>query len=999
MATVQDAESALIESVCERVRERVAPEEVAEAEAFVRSYYRRAPAADLAGREPVDLYGAALAHWTFGRDRQQGEPRVRVYNPTFEQHGWQSPHTAIEIVSDDMPFLVDSVSMELSRRELGIHVLVHPVVGDESYMHIEVDRQAEGFDELGEALRGVLEGVRVVVDDWRPMRDRMQSLVEELESAPPAGVEPAEADEARAFLAWLADHHFTFLGYREYALDADTLRGVEGTGLGLLHGEVRGHVSTAYAKLPPAVRALAREPHVLVLTKANARSPIHRPSYLDYVGVKRFDDDGNVTGEHRFLGLYTTAAYREVSANIPVLRRKAQAVRDRAGFPPGSHDDKALVEIIDTFPRDELIQMEVDELDRIARGILELGERQRVRLFMRADRYERFVSLPRVPPARPLQHGQPDPGRRDPARRARRRDRRLGPAAHRVGARAHPLHAPRPRRPAGVRRRRARSEDRRGDPRLGRRPPGGVAGGVRRGARHGALPALRVRVPGRLPRRPAGALGDRRRAADRGARGRRGARHQPLPAAGGGVRARCAASSTAAASACRCPTCCRCSRSLGLTVTDERPYRVTPRDGAPVWIYDFGLEAKGPVDADAIRERFHEGFARVWRGEAEQDGFNGLIVGAGLDWREVTMVRAVARYLRQAGIPFSDRYMEETLIAHAGVAAKLSELFHARFDPDGDRSRAEDVGREIEEAIDAVDSLDQDRILRGFLSVVRAMLRTNYFLPGPKPYVSFKLDPTQVPLTPLPRPRYEIFVHSPRVEGVHLRGGSVARGGLRWSDRREDFRTEILGLMKAQMVKNALIVPVGAKGGFVVKRAGDQVVECYTTFISGLLDITDTISGGEIVPPAHVVRHDGDDPYLVVAADKGTATFSDIANGVAEEYGFWLGDAFASGGSVGYDHKAMGITARSAWVSVQRHFRELGVDVQAEDFRVAGRRRHERGRVRQRHAAVRAHPARRGVRSPARVPRSDAGRGGRVRGARGGCSSCRARRGTTTPAS
>ena len=307
--------------------------------------------------------------------------------------------------------------------------------------------------------------------------------------------------------------------------------------------------------------------------------------------------------------------------------------------------------------------------------------------------------------------------------------------------------------------------------------------------------------------------------------------------------------------------------------------------------------------------------------------------------------------------------------------------------------------REIEEAIDAVDSLDQDRILRGFLSVVRAMLRTNYFLPGPKPYVSFKLDPTQVPLTPLPRPRFEIFVHSPRVEGVHLRGGSVARGGLRWSDRREDFRTEILGLMKAQMVKNALIVPVGAKGGFVVKRAGDQVVECYTTFISGLLDITDTISGGEVVPPEHVVRHDGDDPYLVVAADKGTATFSDIANGVAEQYGFWLGDAFASGGSVGYDHKAMGITARSAWVSVQRHFRELGVDVQAEDFRVAGVGDMSGDVFGNGMLLSRAHPARRGVRSPARVPRSVAGRGGRVRRARGGCSSCRARRGTTTTGS
>jgi glutamate dehydrogenase len=376
--------------------------------------------------------------------------------------------------------------------------------------------------------------------------------------------------------------------------------------------------------------------------------------------------------------------------------------------------------------------------------------------------------------------------------------------------------------------------------------------------------------------------------------------------------------------------------SLGLTVTDERPYQVTPRDGEAAWIYDFGLQAPGDVDADAIRERFHEGFARVWHGDAELDGFNGLIISAGLDWREVTMLRSVARYLRQAGIAFSDRYMEQTLLGHTDVAAMFVKLFHARFDPAGDRGSADGCLAEIEAAIDAVDSLDEDRILRGFLSVIRAMLRTSYYLPGPKPYVSFKLDPTRVPLTPLPRPRFEIFVHSPRVEGVHLRGGSVARGGLRWSDRREDFRTEILGLMKAQMVKNALIVPVGAKGGFVVKRAGDEVVACYTTFIGALLDITDTISGGDVVPPAHVVRHDGDDPYLVVAADKGTATFSDIANGVASDYGFWLGDAFASGGSVGYDHKAMGITARSAWVSVQRHFRELGVDVQAEDFTVAG---------------------------------------------------------------
>ncbi|HEX6023204.1 MAG TPA: NAD-glutamate dehydrogenase [Solirubrobacter sp.] len=664
---------------------------------------------------------------------------------------------------------------------------------------------------------------------------------------------------------------------------------------------------------------------------------MHRPSYLDYVGVKRFDDDGNVVGEHRFLGLYTTAAYREVSENIPVLRRKAQAVRERAGFPPGSHDDKALVEIIDTFPRDELIQMDVDDLDRIARGILELGERQRVRLFMRADRYERFVSALVFLP----------------------RDRFN--TANRIKV-------------AEILREALGAET--------------VDGGLRLTEWVLVRIHYTLRVPGELPPYDVDELEERIREATRGWEDdlqealleEFGEEHgtalfrrygSAFPAAyRDDLLARSAIADVqrmerlegdealdislyrpleAPPTTLRCKLYRRGERvslsevlpmfeSLNLVVTDERPYRVTPRDGEPVWIYDFGLQASEPVDPDSMRDRFHEGFVRVWRGEAEQDGFNGLIVAAGLDWREVTMVRAVARYLRQVGIPFSDRYMEQTLLAHPGVAKKLSELFHARFDPDGDRSRAEDVAREIEEAIDAVDSLDQDRILRGFLAVVRAMLRTNYFLDlaNPKPYVSFKVDPTQIPLCPLPRPRFEIFVHSPRVEGVHLRGGSVARGGLRWSDRREDFRTEILGLMKAQMVKNALIVPVGAKGGFVVKRPGDQVVECYTTFISGLLDITDTISGGEVVPPRNVVRHDGDDPYLVVAADKGTATFSDIANGVAEKYGFWLGDAFASGGSVGYDHKAMGITARSAWVSVQRHFRELGLDVQTEDFTVVG---------------------------------------------------------------
>ena len=819
---------------------------------------------------------------------------MRVYNPTFEQHGWQSPHTAIDIVSDDMPFLVDSVSMELSRREAGIHVLVHPVIGDESYMHIEIDRQAGGLEELADALRHVLAQVRAAVEDWQPMKARLQELIDE---PAPAGVDPAEVEESKALLAWIGDHHFTFLGYREYTLEGEALRADEGTGLGLLRGGV-GHVSTAFAKLPPAVRAFALEPHLLVLTKANARSPVHRPSYLDYIGVKRFDADGKVVGERRFLGLYTGLAYRALPAQIPMLRRTVAEVLDRAGFPPGSHDYKALNEIIDTFPRDELFQMSADELYEVARGILDLGERQRVRLFLRTDRYERFVSclvyLPR--------------DRFNTANRVRIGEilsEALGAESVDWGLRLTEwvlvrIHytlrvAPGELKTVDVGELEARIVEatRAWDDEL--QTVLTEEAGEEPGRRcSSATAATRSRRPTARTRIARSAIADVQRLEQlEGEDALDLSLYRPLEAAPGVLRCKLYRRGGRVSLSDVLPM----FESLGLTVTDERPYEVTPRDGTPAWIYDFGLVAPGEVDADAIRERFHDGFARVWHGEAELDGFNGLIIGAGLDWREVMMLRSVARYLRQAGIPFSDRYMEQTLLAHSDVAALFVKLFHARFDPAGDRGAAAGVVEEIERRIDAVDSLDEDRILRGFLSVVQAMLRTNYYLPGPKPYVSFKLDPTRIPLVPLPKPKFEIFVHSPRVEGVHLRGGSVARGGLRWSDRREDFRTEILGLMKAQMVKNALIVPVGAKGGFVVKRAGDDVVANYTTFISALLDITDTYNAaGEVVPPAHVVRHDGDDPYLVVAADKGTATFSDIANGVAESYGFWLGDAFASGG-------------------------------------------------------------------------------------------------------
>ena len=981
MATtrVQEPDSALIESVCARIRERLGEEDAAHAEEFARQYYRGVPPEDLAGLDPLDVYGAVLAHWSFARHREPGTPSVRVYNPEFEQHGWQSAHTVVELVSDDMPFLVDSTTMELSGQGAGIHLLVHPVIrvrrnGDgelagvlaadapdedgvlaESFIRVEIDRvsAAPELQRLRERLLDVLRQVAAAVEDWAAMRGRAAELIAELRDPPPS-LDRGECEEAAALLEWLDSGHFTFLGYAEYELVMDDgdgrLRRVGDSALGILRERPAG-ARRGEAKLSARASALARQPHPLLLTKANSRSTVHRPAYLDYVGVRRFGPDGEVVGERRFLGLYTTAAYRAAASEIPVVRRKVEAVVARSGFTPASHAEKALVETLDTYPRDELFQIPEDELFELAMGIVALGERQRVRLFTRRDPLDRFVSclvfLPRD---------------RFNTRNRERVQEILGEAfdAERIDfelrlsesvlvrlhftVRLRPGHVP-DHDPAEIEARIAEATGSWADElREALLTESGEEQGTALYRRYGdAFPAgYRDEWIARS------AVVDIHRI-EQLAEGEQLAvsLYHPLEAGTRSLRCKIYHRGESLTLSDVLPM----FESMGLRVRDERPHEVTPRDAPTTWIYDFGVEyaGDGELAVDEVRERFQDAFTGVWRGDIESDGFNALVLRAGLDRRDVTVLRAIARYLRQARVAYSERYMEQALLAHPDVAAALVELFRARFDPDRDRTpeSTDAVARRIEEAIDAVDSLDEDRILRSFLAVVRAMLRTNHFQPGadgaPKPYLSFKLDPERVPLLPAPRPRFEIFVYSPRIEGVHLRGGAVARGGLRWSDRREDFRTEILGLMKAQMVKNALIVPVGAKGGFVVKRPpadrerlADEVVACYRTFISGLLDLSDTVREGAVTPPPHVVRHDGDDPYLVVAADKGTATFSDIANGIAEEYGFWLGDAFASGGSVGYDHKAMGITARSAWESVKRHFRELGTDTQSSDFTVVG---------------------------------------------------------------
>ena len=976
-----------------------------ELQAFLARYYRHVPIEDLAERHPLDLAGAALAHRQLALHRPRGTANVRVFTPTVDEYGWASGHTVVEIVTDDMPFLVDSVTAELARQERSIHLLVHPqvvvrrdVVGTllevltvsptdwakggyprdsvvESWIHVETDRETDEArrDELRDGIRSVLEDVRVAVEDWPKMRQRAVEIGAALEASPPAGVPTAEVEEARALLGWLVDDHFTFLGYRDYRLverhGRDTLVAETGSGLGILRHDEH-HSSPSFDRLTPQARAKAREKRLLVLTTANTRATVHRSSYLGYIGVKQFDHAGEVVGERRFLGLFASSAYTDSVQRIPVVRRKVQAVLERSGFPPNSHSGKDLLQILETYPRDELFEISVDDLYSTVIAVMHLQERRRTRLFMRVDDYGRYVSclvfLPRdrytTAVRRRMQEILKETFSPTAVDYSARVSESVLARLHfvvRLSAGADPPDVDR-----DELERRLVDATRTWDEDLAdalRAEVGEEEAARLERAWGGGFPeAYKEDFAARV------AVADLRRLEDLAAE-----RGEPLgmnlyePVGADEDERRFKLYRRAPLSLTHVLPYLS---NLGAEVVDERPYELHRADGERAWIYDFGLRYSGTAQhPERLRGLLADAFAAAWSGRTESDGFDRLVLLGELSWRQVVVLRAYAKYLRQVGTTFSQDYIERSLRLNIDLARLLVRLFEARLDPDvtvdvragaepgdGRRELVDALLEEIRTALDAVESLDHDRILRSFLSLIQATVRTNAYQRdddgGPKPYLSFKLDPRAVADLPRPRPAHEIFVYSPRVEGVHLRFGDVARGGLRWSDRQEDYRTEILGLVKAQAVKNAVIVPTGAKGGFVGKHLPDPAVDreawlaegiaCYQTFIRGLLDLTDNLVDGGlgrvVEPPPRVVRHDGDDTYLVVAADKGTASFSDLANGVAADYGFWLGDAFASGGSTGYDHKAMGITAKGAWESVQRHFREMGRDVQTEDVTVVG---------------------------------------------------------------
>jgi glutamate dehydrogenase len=939
----------------------------------ITKFYEHVPPGDVAARSPKDLGGAALALWRFARRRRPGQAKIRVYNPETDTDGWSSPHTIVGIVNDDMPFLVDSVTAAINAGDRVVHLVIHPILTAdrdpagrlreirnstdpglrESWMQIEITRESDpaGLARLTQQLSRVLADVRAAVVDWGAMRRTLRAVLDALPGPPLPPVPPQELAEAEDFLAWLDDDNFTFLGFREYLFDGagePTL-----PSLGIL-SDPNYRIFDGLrdlSSLPAEVQDFIRRRELLIITKSNQRSTVHRPAHMDAIGVRRFDENGAVIGVRLFLGLLTSPAYNRDPRAIPLLRRKIRHILARSGLSPASHDGKALAHILDNLPRDELFQGNEDELFDTAIGILNLQERQRIAVFVRRDPLERFVSCLVFAPrerydsnlrrrfAAILEHafaGQLSAfyTHLDDSALARihfiiRTTRGQVPAVDMAVLERELAEAGRTWSDHLEEKAVAVFGEAEARTRLRRLKPFPVA--------YQALTET-TQALADLPRIEKALAGS------------------PLevalhPAAKGGQTGlRLYRAKDPVVLSDILPML----ENLGLRVVAEEPFRIDSVDGNVVWIHQFEVAGVTAVSA-AVQRRFEEALVVLWTGAVENDGFNRLVLAAGLSARQVSIFQLYSKFLRQAGSTFSQAYMEDALGAHPDIAARLVRLFEIRFDPSGSADRGLAVMGEvqaIDHALDKVPSLDEDRILRSYLMLVLKTLRTNYFqrLPSgdPKPYLAVKLASSELDLLPVPRPLFEIYVYSPRMEGVHMRAGKVARGGIRWSDRKEDFRTEILGLMKAQTVKNAVIVPVGAKGGFVIKQApatrdqfGAEAIECYKILIRGLLDLTDNIAadgadGHLVVLPPGVIRHDGDDPYLVVAADKGTATFSDYANAIAEQYGFWLGDAFASGGSAGYDHKAMGITARGAWELVKRHFRELGRNIETSDVTVVG---------------------------------------------------------------
>lgn len=954
---------------------------------FASAFYTRGAAEDLVVYSVDELAEFAKIAWKDFQTHSLGTHRVSVSNPSIKaKDGRASELTVIEIMNDNMPFLVDSVMDELQESKLEVHLVLHPIYivdrdakgklisakerkrtpkhddCQESLIHIHVTRidSKDARQDLENRLNTVLNDVRAVVKDFRPMRERLQEAIDSYKTAQLDGSSD-ELWEAIHFLEWMAKDNFIFLGMREYKFDGGVIDGElspnDGTGLGLLSDpEVRVlRRGNEFVQITPEIREFLLKPEPLIIAKANVKTRVHRRVHMDYVGAKLFDDDGKMIGELRIVGLYASTAYTEPTNTIPFLRRKVAGVLAKAGYSAESYSGRALSNVMEAFPRDELFQIDKDTLFDFAISILQLDERPRIRVLSRVDRFDRYVSiLCFVPRDRYTTEVRLNIG----TYLANIYDGRLsawyvtypeGPLA-----RVHYIVG----RDKGVTPKPDQDELERAVAEMVRTWPDSLRDALRTKfepararelsdryalAFHGGYKEVYNAATALFDLEKVETLSDEHQTAITFFRASETEQERlslkvynhgaPIPLSA------------------RVPLL----ENMGFRVINERTYRITPDSRPLCYMHEMTLErrAGGTFDfPDDLKERLEGLFMAIWLGQAENDGYNQLVMGAGLAWRDIAVLRALSKYLRQAGIRFSEDYMWTALNNYPAIAAKLVGMFHLRFDPKKEKGRdkaMEKLTAGLMADLEEVASLDDDRIIRRFQNAIESALRTNFYQVTadgqPKETISFKIESRKIEELPDPKPFREIFVYSPRVEGVHLRFGMVARGGLRWSDRPQDFRTEVLGLVKAQQVKNAVIVPVGAKGGFVPKQLPDmsdrdawfkEGTESYKVFINALLDVTDNLDEDILLPPPNVLRYDGDDPYLVVAADKGTATFSDTANSISEGRDFWLGDAFASGGSAGYDHKKMGITARGGWEAVKRHFREMNRDIQTEPFTAAG---------------------------------------------------------------
>jgi len=977
-----DSRQELLELLAEYASTRVSSSQQNIFAKFSKIFLAKFPLEELQERSVADIYGLLRGWFSEIDGYQGGAPKVELFNPRLDEDEWVSKHTVATVIQPNMPFLMDSVRMEFNRRNISVHTVHNVIVkvardsngeivelaahnetlsnhSNQSkfgLIHVEVNKTSVAglISSIQQNLLSVLDDVATVVDGFESMRSLAQSACDDLKNA---SIASDEILEGVAFVEWMIDNNFTFLGATKF--DYSTTKGfVEDTSArGGLFVDKRDPVaSIELAESNEGVRQFIESDNVILFSKASVRSTIHRNAYSDYVTIKRLDSKGKMIGEYRFLGLFTAAAYSLPVSTVPVIRRKAKWIVENSGLDMEGHDGKALQRLIEIHPRDELFQGAKEELLDILEGVMQIQEREKVRVFFRPDAFGKFVTCLAYWP-RDIYNTE---------LRYRVEDilvKAVGGIesdfttyfSESILARTQFVIRMDPR--ANV----AFDVD---------KLEAKVVAACRRWSDlllEASIDEFGEEEGYKLYREyydsfqssyqekydPRTAAHDMRliKPIDKG---------EPLAMSfyhPRGEEAHVMRFKIFQASECIVLSdVIPVLENFGLRVVGESPHEINRANLATIAMHDFSMtyEGVGNVDAQKSRDQFQDAFAAIWNGQGESDAFNRLVLCARLSWREVAVLRAYARYMRQMNFGFSQHFLADTLVEHADIARLLVAQFKSLFDPkktrtEGTESKITQTRDAIVESIDQVTNLSHDRILRQFLALIEATLRTNYFQSladgSPKDYISFKLNSRVIPNIPKPAPAYEIFVYSPRVEGVHLRGGKVARGGLRWSDRYEDYRTEVLGLVKAQQVKNSVIVPVGAKGGFVAKNLPDMTtreeqqaegVACYKTFIRGLLDLTDNRVEGEIVPPADVLSLDQPDPYMVVAADKGTATFSDVANAISEEYGFWLGDAFASGGSNGYDHKKMGITAKGAWVSVQRHFREMGIDVQTNYASVIG---------------------------------------------------------------